>query len=133
MGMNDPVEIVASYLRTAGTELYSLTGERIWSPVSPETWRNEQPGIIFHADGCMPETPRDVFVNTFVFKCYGGNDTYTMARTVAQALYNRLHGGHGTTPAGTLVRARCTLMVQGGADPNTGWPVHLVRFDTLTN
>jgi hypothetical protein len=130
--MNDPILIVHEFLSAPGTDLNTLVGDRIWSPIAPDGFQNTQPALIYHPDVQAPEAPMNVMVNSVVFKCYGGDGTFSKAREVAMRLYERLHMGRGTTASGKIIQSRCTLMQQAGYEPDTGWPIHVARFEVVT-
>lgn len=130
--MNDPIQIIHEYLSETGTALCNLVGDRIWSPVVAPGFKNEQPAIVFHPSGESPEAPANVIANTIVFKCYGGNSTFRASRTVAQALYEVLHGARAQTTTGAIMLARCRNMFQGGNDEETGWPFHVAQYEIVT-
>jgi len=91
--MIDPVALAYSLLTSDTTStLYSLVGKRVWSPVAPQTYRNAQPAIVFSAFADMHVGAASVIEVRLLFKCYGGSDTYSDARSVARALITLLDG-----------------------------------------
>lgn len=131
--MADPILVLWEFLTVSGTDLYALVGDRVWCPYAPPSYEGEQAALIYHPDGQAPEAPRNVLRTSVVFKCYGGTDQFGKAREVALKLYDRLHMATGSTTSGEIVRARCMDMSQGGADPETGWPIQLARYEIITN
>lgn len=130
--MNDPIQILYEFLTTPGTTIYGLVEDRVWSPVAPQGFRNTEAAVIYHPDSEVPEAPGNVIANSIVFKCYGGNSTFRSSRTVAEALYDVLHGARAQTATGAIMLARCRNMYQGGNDPDTGWPFHVAQFEVVT-
>lgn len=130
--MNDPIQILYEFLTVPGTNLYNLVGDRIWCPIATSGFDNTQPALIYHPDGEAPEAPANVMANSIIFKCYGGSESFTASRLVAQRLYELLHGVRAQTATGAIMMSRCRNMYQGGNDPDTGWPFHVAQFEILT-
>lgn len=131
--MADPILILWEYLTESGNDLYTSVGTRVWCPIPPPSFDNTEPGLVYHPDDQAPEAPMNVLMSSIVFKCYGGSDSFSDARAIAEKLYGRLHMVSATTTSGQIVRVRCAHMSQMGADPDTGWPVHLARYEMITS
>lgn len=131
--MSDSSQIVLQYLTAAGSLRTYLGGVYVSTPVAPAAWKNDTKAIIFHAETEGRHVAADHNSTVFVFKCYGGSDSFTAARGVYQALVDYLHNARGkVVAAGRIKLAYLVTAFQGPADPETGWPVMLAKFQIET-
>jgi len=134
--MTDEVTLIRDWLVTASTSLYTLCSTRVWCPVKPpkESWNNTVAAIIFHPETQSAANVAGSALDTvFTFKCYGGTASYSDARAVFAALFDRLHGATGTKNSRFMFRAHLITAFQGPPEPESGWPVHIAKFRVLTN
>lgn len=127
--MIDTPTVLREYLITSGTGLYTLCGTRIWTPEIANDFTNSQPCIVFHQATERTNVEAPIATTLFVFKCYGGSTSYATARSVAYALYDRLHNGGGKTTSGKIVKAHLVTGMQVYADPDTKWPTATATYE----
>jgi hypothetical protein len=131
--MNDASEIIRKYLTVSGTSLYTLVSNRVSTPVFPTGFTNTQAAIMFYQEsGRSHRGEPNVSDNYFIFRCYGGTASHTDARAVFLALQARLHTKSGDTTSGGIVEANCVIQIQAGTESDTGYPVHVSRFEIVT-
>lgn len=128
---------LAGYLRTTGTDLYTLVGTRVYVGMLANSgllaFDNSSAGILLRkvsgsSDPYLPIQSADV--NIF---CYGGttNNRKLMlsARAVELALHDALHGiSNVSTTNGRILEAMKTVDNGELVDPDTEWPFILVTY-----
>jgi len=126
--------IVAQWLMTAGTSLYTLCGARVWWPDLPDAvvFDNTSPGIAFRADSETPTSADEMLESHMMFECFGGSANPANAHAVYQALYARMQKASGTVAAGRLHTALFTR-VRLATRTDKGWPLYAVEFDVTTH
>lgn len=132
--MADATQIVKEYLTDESGSLRTfLGGNYLSTPVAPMGWTNSHKAIIYHEETGTAHITGATLGATFVFKCYGGDDSYTNARAVRDALYDYLHNARGVeTASGRLVLAELIVRFQGPPEPETGWPVAMAKYNIVT-
>ena len=130
----EPTAILMEYLSDDAGALYTyLGGAYVAAPVAPDGWDNTHRAVIFQRETEGTEIAGAHNRTVFVFRCYGGNARYDAAGAVFRALRDYLHCARGVvTSAGTLMLARLVTAFDGPADPETGWPVMIAKFEVTT-
>lgn len=127
--MTDSIRVIWEFLTTTGTDLYALTGLRVYSPEAPATFRNDQAAIVYEMldEERLAEPRNSVLI---AFRCYGGkrandNDySHDDARAVYRALHDRLANADGAAAAsGTILVCRQQTGAQSYGEDDTEWPV----------
>jgi hypothetical protein len=133
MGMIDTTKVLQQYLTASGSLLTFLGGSYVSSPIAPRQWNNEHKTIIFHAETEDRHIAADVNSTIFVCKCYGGSASFEAARAVYIALVDYLHNARDVAvDEGRIKLARLITAFQGPADPDTGWPSMIAKFEVIT-
>ena len=128
--MIDTVAKVKAYLiADTGSTLYGLTGTRIWSPIAQDNFTNTAAAIVYHVASEKPHASGSTYTTQVTFKCYGGSNSFTTARTVYRALYDRLHAKGSYS--NSILRAWQVTASQSLLDPDTGWPYVLATYQVI--
>ena len=129
--MIDRTQILYEALTTA-SPLATQIQNRAFSPVAPETWDGTQKAIIYHQDSSGSHITGSTNTSTFVFKCYGGDNTYTSSRTLFRLLYDRLQMITGTFAGGSIISAALQTDTQLPPEAEgSRLKAHLARFSIL--
>ena len=132
--MIDTSQLIFEYGTASGSATRTQVGARFYTPVAPADFDNTQKTIIFHI-----ETEKDLNFKTVdnhesvvVFKCYGGSDSYTDARTVYRAVHDRFSGiVNGAGTVGTIISSEMLTAFLGAPerqDSGRTWPVMIAKF-----
>ena len=127
--MIDTNAVIAEYLKTSGTALYTLVSTRIYTPRIPAGFTNTATALeVFRRGGAStPEHPSHDC--SFQIKCYGGTANMSNAEAVYRALYDRLHETIGVnTSSGNIITAFEEQIGQPLYDPEAGWPFVLTYW-----
>ena len=130
IGTVDSTKVVHEALVKTGTDLYTLIGARAFSPVAPvpSVWNNSTPAVIFRETNISPPACDGAEFIDVQFRCYGGTQSYTDARTVYRALRDRLVSMCGETlTTGRVSRVFVISGRQEPLEPDTGWPCYVVN------
>jgi hypothetical protein len=120
--MIDTTLVIWQHLTGNGTSLYTLIGNRAWSPAAPGGWRNDSKAIIYEMVTEDRHAVANVMKCRVQFHCYGADDTYASAKAVYEALHDRLHGVIGVrVAAGQIRMARQIDGATGEREPETEW------------
>ena len=125
--MIDRTQIVYELL-TAASPLATAIGDRAWNPVAHRSWNGTQKAIVFHQDGSDSHITGATNSAQFVFKCYGGDNTYTSSRVLFGLLYDRLQMASETVASGTIFTARLQSDNMLPPEPDTKYKAHMARF-----
>jgi hypothetical protein len=115
--MIDRSEILREVL-TAASPLATAIGNRVWSPIAPDTWDGSQKAIIFHQSTSGSHITGATNTASFVFKCYGGDKYYGSSRELFRLLYDRLQMNRETVASGSIITARLETDTQLPPDPS---------------
>ena len=117
---------------TQSSTLFDEVGTRVWSPVAPSNgFDGNASAIVFHqADGAAHLTGA-TNTATFVFKCYGDDNTYTKAHEVFRLLFDRLQMLTETVASGSIITARLETDFQLEPDAETKHKAHLAQFSIM--
>lgn len=125
--MIDRTQIVYEALTGAST-LQAQISTRAFSPVAPDSWDGSQKAVIFHQDSSSSHITGSTNTASFVFKCYGGDNTYSSARTIFRLLYDRLQMARLDLASGVIISARLETDTQLPPEADTRHKAHLARF-----
>ena len=125
--MIDRTQIMYEFLTTASA-LATEISTRAWSPIAPDSWDATSKAIIYHQDSGSSHATGATNSAQFVFKCYGGANTYSSARTLFGLLYDRLQMASETVASGTIISARLVSDDQLPPEPDTKYKAHVARF-----
>ncbi len=123
----DRTQIVYEFL-TASSPLATEIGTNLWSPIAHRSWDGGTKAIVFHQDVSDSHITGAVNTAQFVFKCYGGSDTWTSARTLFRLLYDRLQMASETVTSGTIISARLLTDSQLPPEIETKYKAHMAQF-----
>ena len=125
--MIDRTDIMYEFL-TASSPLTTEVGSNVWSPIAKKRWDGSQKAIVFHQDTSDSHITGATNSATFVFKCYGGDNTYKSARTIFRLLYDRLQMASDTVASGTIISAQLLSDFVLPPEPETNYKAHTARF-----
>ena len=125
--MIDRVQIVYEFL-TASSALADEISTRAWCPYAPDSWDGTQKAIVFHQDVSDSHITGATNTAQFVFKCYGGANTWSSARTLFGLLYDRLQMASETVASGKIMTARLVSDDMLPPEPDTKYKAHGARF-----
>jgi len=125
--MIDRTDIMYEFL-TASSPLATEIGSNVWSPIAKKRWDGTQKAIVFHQDTSDSHITGATNSATFVFKCYGGDNTYKSARTIFRLLYDRLQMASDTVASGTIISAQLLSDFVLPPEPETNYKAHTARF-----
>jgi len=120
--------ILREWLVTAGTELFTLVGERVIVAAAMETAEGEgydgstTKFLELFTRGGKSEIRKPLPQPSVQIKCFGGSYKPHDAREVYRALYDRLQGQHGQeTASGRILSAYEEGYGADIIDPDTNW------------
>jgi hypothetical protein len=125
--MQNASKAIRDYLLTKAA-LVALAGTRIYAEANtpPAGYKLSDGGAIcFKARGGRPEYVDVLLAPSYQFKCYG--TTELTANQLYQALYDALQNAQTYIIRG----ARCEVLGQTLAEPETGWPFVLTFFKVM--
>lgn len=125
--MIDRTQIIYEFL-TAASDLATEIGTNCYSPIAPSNWDASTKAIVFHQDVSTSHITGATNTAQFVFKCYGGSNTYTSSRTLFRLLYDRLQMASETVASGTIISARLLNDSQLPPEIETKYKAHLAQF-----
>jgi hypothetical protein len=105
--MIDRLEIIYEVL-TGASPLATSIGTNCWTPVAPPSWDGNTAAIIYHQSSGSSHGSGATNSAEFIFKCYGGDNTWTSATTLFRLLYDRLYSGGITVSSGGIYSAALT-------------------------
>ena len=113
--MIDSAKVLYEYLTTAGTSLYTLNGDNVWTVQGePIGWNNGTTGIMIELNEASNYSAKDWVQADVTFMCYGGNDNKGASFAIYAALNDRLNGAQSQIQtSGTIEWAQ-----QTGGDPD---------------
>ena len=123
----DRTQIVYEFL-TASSALATEIGTQCYSPIAPSSWNASTKALVFHQDTSSSHITGATNSATFVFKAYGGSNTYTSARTLFRLLYDRLQMASETVASGSIISARLLNDSQLPPEIDTEYKAHLAQF-----
>lgn len=113
----------------AGVALNAAIGNRAWPDEPFSSFKNTQKAVVFSVRVDL-DLRRTSQVCEVVVKSFGGSNKRSDARATARLVFSRLDGGSGSTASGGITLARCLKFDMGlFGDPDTGWPIHLSRYE----
>lgn len=130
----DLTAVIRAVLKTEGTALHNLIGDRVWSPSLPSinVWNNELPAIVFLAPR---ERIEDGLIDAnVIFRCYGGSRVHDDARTVYRFLHELLKDKQQTTDTENMHGLMMAVHESTAPDrnePDTGYPVVISNYHCL--
>ena len=130
--MRSSANIVFDWLTVGSTGLFTLAASRVWLGKPPENFNNTSRAVVYHPESGASNSSGSMHNETYVFKCYGGDDDILTAETLYRALWDRLQRAFGTVSAGRLVHAEQVASGQALEDPDQGWPFYLTKFQVMT-
>lgn len=125
--MIDRTQIVYEIL-TGASELATTIGTNCWSPVAPPSWDGDTPAVIFHQESGSSHTTGATNKASFVFKCYGGNNSYGSSRELFTQLYERLQMQDFSVASGDVDLVVMTNDSQLPPEPDENYKAHLAVF-----
>lgn len=126
--MTDRTQIIYEIL-TAASPLATQIGTRAYSPISPDSSSPADKHIIFHQASSGSHITGSTNTASFIFKVYGGSNTYSSARELFGLLYDRLQMISETVAAGTIITARLETDSQLPPEPGAAEiKAHLASF-----
>lgn len=125
--MNNVSKTLRDYLLTKAG-LTALTGTRIYAEANtPAAGYKPSDGgaVCFKVRGGRPEYVDVLLGPSVQFKCYGSSEL--VANQLYQALYDALHNAQ----TNAVRMARCEMLGQTLAEPESGWPFVLTFFKVM--
>ena len=129
VALKDSTQILYEFLTASGNSFNTAVGNRVWDREAASSFANTEKAVVFTMFEDV-ELRRTSQLCEVVIKCFGGDNKRSSARQTARLLFERLDDGSGTTATGGITLARCLDFDQGPfADPDTGWPIHVSKYE----
>jgi len=125
--MIDRIQIIHEALTTA-SPLATAIGSRAYSPIAHKSWDASQKAIVYHQEAGTSHQTGATLTGTYIFKLYGGDDTYTSSRTLFGLLYDRLQMMTETFTSGTIISAKLESDLPLPIEADTKAKPYMARF-----